>query len=484
MENRYRPGWALALVTGACVLMTLDITIVNVALPEIRDALGSDLAGLQWIITGYTLAFASLLLTAGSLADATGRRRVFTFGVALFTLASLGCGLSTGVVMLDVMRAVQGVGGAFAFAPAMAIIAAHYTGPARTRAIAVFGAVSMAAGALGPLIGGALVQGIGWRSLFLVNVPLGAAVVWLTLRRMAPDGRRGGFRPDIPGALTLAAGMSAIVLALLRGEQQGWTSVATLAQAGTGALAMGVFAVLQRFGRHPLLDLSLFRIRSFTGTSVVALLARVVSFGLLAYLVLFLEAVYRLDALQIGVRLLALSLLFVVGGLAAARLADAVPPGAIVCAGFLISATGLAALRFADAGGSWARILPSLVLLGLGMGLVATPSMTIAMGVVHPSRTGTASGVINSFLPLGTALGTAAFGALYSARLDGGRRGPDDITGALALIGTVAALIALAGAVAGALLIRTSDLHTETPGTDAPPSLATAPGVDEQPKGS
>ncbi|GIH92614.1 MFS transporter [Planobispora siamensis] len=481
---RYRPGWALGLVTAACMVMTLDITIVNVALPEVRDDLGASLADLQWVITAYTLAFASVLLAAGSLADQVGRRRVFVGGLSVFTLASLGCGLAPGVVALDVLRALQGLGGAFAFAPAMAIIAANYTGQARTKAIAVFGATAMAAGAVGPLVGGLLVESVGWRSLFLVNVPLGAAVAALALRHMAPDPRGRSVRIDVAGVLTLTVGVSAITLALLRGQVQGWNSAATLGQAGIGLAGLAAFVLTQRYGSRPLLDLSLFAVPSFTGAALVALLARTVSFGLLAYLVLFLEGAYAYSAFEVGLRLLGLSVMLVAGGLLSARLAARVPPGRLASAGFAVSAAGLAALPLADAGGSWTRLLPGLLLLGLGMGMVATPNMTIAMNVVPPERTGVASGLINSFLPLGTALGTAAFGVLFSAHIHAalpgavadavttGRLeavppalaapGREALAGAVGVIGAVGAAVAMAAAVLALVLIRPGDLrHTE-----------------------
>ncbi|WP_068923718.1 DHA2 family efflux MFS transporter permease subunit [Planobispora rosea] len=499
-----RSTWALTLVTAACVLLTLDITIVNVALPAIRNDLGSGLAGLQWVINAYTLVFASVLLTAGSLADSAGRRRVFTGGLAVFTLASLACGLAPSTVALNVFRAVQGLGGAFAFAPAMAIIAGSYGGAARTRAIAIFGAATIGAGALGPLAGGVLVETLGWRSMFLINVPLGAALLWLALRRLEADPPAGRVRVDVIGVLTLTTGVAAVTLALLQGASQGWSSTATLAQAGAGVLALAVFVVSQARGAHPLLDLSLFRIRSFTGAAVSALLVRLVGFGLMAYLVLFLSAGYSYDAFDVGLRLLGMSAPLMAGGLAAVRLGARVPPGGLIAAGFVVSAAGLAALTAADAGGSWARLLPGLVLLGFGLGLVSTPGMTVVMSVVPPSRTGTASGVIQSFLPLGTTLGTAVFGLMFSAHLhaatgaapalaglDAGTReriagaleagridavaaavpaplgetaaafGRDAIAGALSLLGVVAAALAVAGALLGALLIRRGDLlHT------------------------
>lgn len=500
----YRPGWALALVTATCVLLTLDITIVNVALPTIRDSLGSDLSGLQWVITAYTLAFGSVLLTAGSLADATGRKKVFLGGLAVFSLASLACGLAPSVAVLNVARGVQGLGGAFAFAPAMAIIAASYGGAARTKAIAIFGAVTMAAGALGPLAGGALVEAVSWRSMFLINVPLGIVLGWMTLRKVAPDTRTGAVRIDVVGVVTLAVGLSCVTLALLRGEEQGWTGGATLTQAGIGVVALGVFLLSQARGRRPLLDLSLFGIRSFTGAAVTALLARLVSFGLLAYLVLYLGAVHSYDAFDVGIRLLALSLMLVVGGLTSVALAARVPLAALSTAGFLVAAAGLFALLLADATGPWTRLLPALMLLGLGLGLVTTPGMTVAMGVVPAARTGVASGVINSFMPLGTALGTALFGVVFSTRihqsvqeapalaaldpattsriadaLGAGRLdalaaavpagagetvitvGREALTDALGALGVVGAAMAVLAALLSALLIRSRDLrHT------------------------
>ncbi|MBB6553970.1 MFS transporter [Nonomuraea rubra] len=222
------------------------------------------------------------------------------------------------------MRALQGVGGAFAFAPSMAIIAASYGDAARTRAIAIFGATTTGAGALGPLAGGVLVESVSWRSMFIINVPLGLLLCWPAARRLPADAaRRGPAHVDVAGVITLAAWVSAVTLALLRGEAQGWTSFATLAQAGVGVLGLGAFLVTQARGRRPLLDLSLFRIRSFTGAALVS-----------------------------------------------ARAAAKVPLGALAAAGFLVSAAGLGALLLADAGASWVRVLPGLVLLGLGRGLV------------------------------------------------------------------------------------------------------------------
>ncbi|GAA3903085.1 MFS transporter [Streptomyces gulbargensis] len=400
--------------------MTLDVTVVNVALSDVARDLDAGLGRVQWTVSAYSLAFGALLLTAGALSDRIGRRVVFTAGMALFTLASAACGLAPDAATLIAARAAQGLGGAMVFAPTLALIAAAYEGARRQAAIASYALVASAAGALGPVVGGLFAEALGWRWIFLVNVPIGLLVVAGALARMpesaavGTDARR---RLDPRGSLLAVGALLTLHYPLVTGPETGWTSPPVLGSAALGVLLTAALVADQRRGGG-LIDMALLRIRAFSGAAVLGFLARLSSLGMLAFLTLWLQSTYASSPLGAGLWLLPLTGSLLLAGLFVNRLQKRFPPDALVAAGFAAQGLGLLALAGAGAGAGPAVLVAGLVLLGTGGAVIFPPLMGVAVGTVPEDRAGMASGLTNACYPLGTATGVALFGAVFAARLD------------------------------------------------------------------
>jgi EmrB/QacA subfamily drug resistance transporter len=414
--SRAGQKWTVVLASSTGMIITLDITIVNIALEDIARSLHAGLGGLQWIINAYSLAIAALLLGAGSLSDRIGRRRVFVIGAATFTVASAICGLAPDVTVLALARGLQGIGAALMFAPALALIAAAYEERrARQTAIGIFAAAGASAGALGPLIGGLIVEGLGWRWIFLVNVPLGALIVAAALAKLpesAAPGEAGGLDPR--GVAFAAIALFALNYALIGEPTHGWLSPAVLAALLVSAAFMAAFVMAERGRDGAMLDLRLFRIPSFVGAAVLSLFIRMTSVGILAFLTLWLQGMLAYSPLQAGLRLLPFSVMLLVIGPLAGRLQERFPASAIISAGFALSAAGFLVMARVDAQSGWTVMLPGFVLVGIGGALSYPPLMSVAVSVVPPRKAGMASGATSSFFPLGTALALTVFGALFS----------------------------------------------------------------------
>ncbi|MDQ7909888.1 MFS transporter [Phytohabitans sp. ZYX-F-186] len=418
-----RRRWTVAVASLSAALMTLDVTIVNVALPQIEGGLGAGLDGLQWIVNAYTLAFAALLLSVGSLSDRVGRRRIFALGVAVFTGASLGCALAPGTATLVVARTVQGVGGALVMGTGLALIAAAYAGTearARNTAIGLFAAGGAAAAALGPLVGGLVVDAWGWRYIFVLNLPLGLAILLATwLRLTESKAENGRHRLDLAGLVLAAAMLFGLNYALLTGPLDGWSSTPVVAAlVAAGALTAAFLFVQWRRGEAAMLDLRLFRIRSFTGAILVTYAARLVSFGLLPFLVLWLSGMLGYGPFQIGLRLLLLSITMIVVAPLSGALTRRVPVHVLMALGMALTGAGALAMTTIEPGDGWTAAAPGLLLLGAGAGLAAPHLLGVAVGVVPPERAGMASGAANTFFPLGTASGVALYGAVLAHQVD------------------------------------------------------------------
>src|SRR5436190_7849290 len=283
--------WTLVAVCLTTFMLLLDITIVVVALPSIQRRFDASLTGLQWVVDAYALTLATLILTAGALADRYGRRLVFMTGVVLFTFASLLCGLAWSTTALDVARALQGIGGAALFATALALIGHEYRGPERFGALAVWGATVGAAVASGPLVGGILTDAFGWRWIFFVNIPVGAFAFAVALRRIAESRDEGARRTDVAGLVTFSAGLFLLVFGIIRGNASGWTSGLILASLIGGVALLVLFVVVERRQERPMLDISLFRQRAFVGVSVATFCIAAGMFAILPYLSIYLQDV-------------------------------------------------------------------------------------------------------------------------------------------------------------------------------------------------
>jgi EmrB/QacA subfamily drug resistance transporter len=414
LERRW---WTLIAVCGATFMLLVDVTIVQVALPTMQRQLHASFPDLEWVISAYALSLAALILTQGTLADRFGRKRIFVAGLTVFSLASLVCGLADSATFLIVGRAVQGVGGAAMFATSLALIGQDFSGRERGTAIAAWGATVGGAVAVGPLVGGALTSGLGWRWIFFVNVPIGIATLALSLTRMVNISDPGSKRLDVAGLITFSGALFLLVLGLTRGNDDGWSSpfILTLLSAAAALLAAFVFAEFHQ--QRPMFDLSLFRKPAFTGVSLATFAIGAGMFAMLTYLTLYLQDVLGLSPFQGGLRLLPLTVLCFVVPLATRTLAERTPPGAALGAGLLLSAVGLALMHGVTATSSWTTLLAGLLVAGLGIGIANPAIAKIALGVVSPERSGMASGISNTFRIGGLATGVAALGALFQGRI-------------------------------------------------------------------
>jgi EmrB/QacA subfamily drug resistance transporter len=405
--------WTLGAVCVAIFMLLLDITIVNVALPDIARSLKASFTDLQWVIDAYALSLAALLLTAGSLADRLGRKLVFLVGLVLFTGASLLCGLSGSPLLLNLARALQGVGGAAMFATSLALLAQAFTGAERGTAFGIWGATTGAAVAIGPLVGGVLTQTIGWEAIFFINVPIGIAAVVVTRARVHESRDEQARGIDWGGLVTFSVGLFLLIFALVRGNAEGWGSPLIVGFLVGAAVLLVAFVVIERTVREPMLDIGLFRVRAFSGASIVAFALSASMFSIFLYLTLWLQNVLGFSPLQTGLRFLPFSLLSFVTAPIAGRLSSRVPARGLIGAGMLMVAVALLLMHGVTGTSAWTTLLPGFILAGAGVGLVNPPLASTAIGVVHPRRTGMASGINTTFRQVGIATGTAAYGALF-----------------------------------------------------------------------
>jgi EmrB/QacA subfamily drug resistance transporter len=398
----------------ATFMLLLDITIVQAALPTIQRRLNGDLTGLQWTIDAYTLPLAALIITLGTVADRYGRRSVFLAGLGVFSGASLACGLAQSMAALDAFRAVQGAGGAAMFATTLALIGQEFDGAARGRAVLVWGSTVGAAVACGPLLGGVLTEYASWRWIFLVNLPLGAVTAVMTLRHISDARDETGRRLDPAGLATLTAALGLLVGGLLRGSATDWTSPAAEGCIIAGGVLGVAFVLLQR-RPGAMLDRGLLGNRSFGGVSVATVALGGGMFGAILYLTIYLQGVLGLSPVAAGLRLLSVTLPIFLVPMVLRRAQISAVSGPLIGTGLAVIATGLVTMTWATAGSSWLRLLPGLLLAGIGIGLANAAVAATALAVVPPNRAGLASGVSNTCRLGGIALGIAVLGALFRA---------------------------------------------------------------------
>jgi EmrB/QacA subfamily drug resistance transporter len=408
-----RKWWTLIAVAVAIFMLLLDITVVNVALPDIQRSLHSSFRDLQWVINAYAVTLAAFLLTAGALADLFGRKRVFILGLAVFAIASLLCGLANRPVVLNLARAVQGTGGAMMFATSLALIAQAFHGKERGVAFGVFGGVIGAAVAVGPVVGGLITSGIGWEWIFFVNVPIGVGAVFLTLTRVAESRDPDASGVDWAGLVTFSGSLLLLVFALVQGNEKGWGSARILAYEIGSAVLLAAFVIIERRQRRPMLDLTLFRRPAFAGASIVAFSVSASMFAMFLYLTLYIQDVLGYSPLQAGLRFLPVTLLSFAVAPVAGRLSVRVPVRLLLGTGLLLVCGGLLAMTAIDASSGWTVLIPGFVLAGIGIGMINPPLASTAIGVVHHSRSGMASGINNTFRQVGIATGIAGLGAVF-----------------------------------------------------------------------
>jgi EmrB/QacA subfamily drug resistance transporter len=414
MERKWR---VLTVVCVAVFMLLLDITVVNVALPNIEKELHTSFTDLQWVVDAYALTLAAMMLNAGSLGDLLGRKRVFLVSIGLFTVASALCGAATSPLWLIVARGAQGIGGAGMFAVSLAIISQEFHGRERGTAFGLWGATVGMAVAIGPLVGGALTTYVGWRWIFFVNIPIGVACVAAGLRQLVEsrDEEHGAF--DLPGLLTLTGGLFAFVLGLLRGSDWGWSSGRVIGLFVAAAVLLGAFAAIELRQAKPMFDFHLFRVPTFTGAQTTAFAISAGMFAQFLFLPLYLENVLGYSAVATGVRFLPLSLLAFVVAPIAGRLSTRMPVRFLLGGGLALCGVALLLMSGIAVDSTWTTLLPGFLVAGVGIGLVNAPLASTAVSVVEPRHAGMASGINNTFRQIGIATGIAALGAIFQSRI-------------------------------------------------------------------
>jgi EmrB/QacA subfamily drug resistance transporter len=411
-ESSSRKWWTLFVVCIGVFMLLLDTTIVSVALPPISRALNTSFSQLQWVVDAYALMLAAALLTAGSISDIVGRRVVFSAGLAVFTTASAVCGLAWSGTALDVARGVQGLGGAMMFATSLALLAQEFPVKERGLAFGLWGAAAGVGVAVGPLVGGLLIQAFSWEAIFYVNIPIGIAVLALTQRKVANvEGERAPL--DWGGLVTFSGAIFMLVFAVIRGNDEGWTSALILGLFAGAIVLVAMFVLVERRVRRPMLELPLFRKPTFIGGLIVGAAISGSILAVIIYFTLWLQTVLGFTPLQSGLRLLPLTALTLVGSPIGGKLQAKVPLRVLLSFGLLLIGAGLLTMRGIDAKSDWTVLLPGMLLGGAGIGLTAAPLASTAVGIVAPHKAGMASGINTTFRQLGLATSIAAFGAVF-----------------------------------------------------------------------
>ena len=410
--------WTLTAVAIGTFMLLLDITIVNVALPDIQISLNAAFSDLQWVIDAYALTLAAFLLTTGSLADLFGRRRLYLIGLVVFTAASALCGGAQSTLMLELSRGLQGIGGATMFSVSLALLADAFRG-GRERGIAfgVWGALAGIAVAVGPVAGGALVSSLSWRWIFFVNLPIGVVALALTAAKVAESRDERARRPDWLGFVVFSAALASLVYALIESGRSGFGATTVIACFVAAAVLLVVFLVVEVRGAHPMFDLRLFRLPTFVGGDIAAFGVSASIFSILLYLVLYLQDGLNYSALQTGLRLVVLSGGVLVASAVSGRLTAKVPIRFLVGPGLVVVGVGLLLMRGLTATSSWTHLIPGMIVTGVGVGLVNPPLASTAVGVVEPRHAGMASGINSTFRQIGIATGIALLGTLFTNRM-------------------------------------------------------------------
>jgi EmrB/QacA subfamily drug resistance transporter len=455
LTSENRRWWTLGAVAFGLFMIMLDNTVVNVALPSIQRDLGVGLSELQWIVTGYALTFAALMLTGGKLADHYGRRLIFVVGLTIFTLASLGCGLAENGDVLIAARVVQGAGAALMNPATLSIISATFPPEQRGMAIGIWAGVSALALAIGPLVGGLLTDHLDWSWIFFVNVPVGILAVAASFlvieesRDMSEEQRL-----DLPGQLAGGVGLFALTYALIEANTYGWTSGRILGAFAVAAAALGLFLWLERVQRVPMLDLGLFRNGTFAGANTVILLVALAMFGVFFFVSLYMQNILGFSAVETGAAFLPMTVLIILVAPIAGKTSDRIGSRWLMTTGMVLVGLQLLYLSRLGVDENFWDLLPGLLVGGVGMALVMTPSAAAAVRSVPVDQAGVGSAVLNAFRQVGGSLGIAVMGAIIAAEV-GDRRSPEAFVEGFSTALVVAALIAFAGAAVAFATVRT-----------------------------
>jgi EmrB/QacA subfamily drug resistance transporter len=457
ITDENRKWWTLGAMCFALFMIMLDNTVVNVALPSIQKDLGASISGLEWTINGYTLSFAVLLATGGRLGDIFGRRRMFLFGVVIFTLSSATAGFAVNSTDLVVSRIVQGVGAALMMPATLSIITDAFPASERGKAMGMWAGVSALALAVGPVLGGFLTEHVSWRAIFYLNIPvaIGAVTAALFAVRESRD-TTVGREVDYAGVVALTGGLTALILALVEGNSWGWGSPEIVGLLAAAVLGLGAFVAIEGRVKVPMVDFSLLSDRNFLGAVVVALIVSFAMLGVFFFLALYMQDILLYSPLEAGVRFLPSTLMIVGVAPLAGRLSDRYGPRWLIAGGLAIVAASLYSFSGIAVDSGYLDLLPGFMLLGIGIAMTMSPMTSAAMNAVPVQKAGVASGVLSMFRMVGGSLGVAVTGAIFQARVGASfeTASPQQFVDALGFAMTVCAAVALFGAAVGAVAIR------------------------------
>lgn len=458
LHGPQRKWLTLAAVAFGLFMIMLDNTVVNVALPSIQEDLEADLSELEWVVAGYALTFAALMLIGGKAADAYGRRLIFVIGIVVFTLASLWCGLANSSEMLIAARVVQGAGAALMNPATLSIIAATFPPRQRGAAIGIWAGVSALALAIGPLVGGLLTEHLSWNWIFFVNVPVGILGIVASFLLIDESRDETHVRLDIPGLLTSAVGLFALTYGLIEANTYGWTSGRIVGVFAVAIAALVAFVLLERNQRNPMLPLDLFRNRTYTGANLVILLVALAMFGVFFFVSLYMQNILGFSAIETGAAFLPMTILIILVAPIAGKTTDRVGSRALMTIGMLLVSTQLLYFSHLSVDSTFWNLLPGLLVGGVGMALTMTPSTAAATRAVPVDKAGVGAAVLNAFRQVGGSLGIALMGAIV-AHEAAGRVSPEAFMDGFERSLQVAAAIALAGAVVAFVLVRPHELE-------------------------
>ena len=448
-----RKWWTLAAVSFGLFMIMLDNTVVNVALPSIQEDLGATLSQLQWIVTGYALTFAALMLIGGKLADAYGRRLIFVIGIVIFTLASLWCGLSNTSEMLIMARIVQGAGAALMNPATLSIISATFPPKQRGAAIGIWAGVSALALAIGPLVGGLLTEHLSWHWIFFINVPVGMLAIAATLLLVTESKDETHESLDLPGLGTSALGLFALTYGLIEANSYGWTSARIVGSFAVAVVSLVSFVLIERRRRYPMLDLTLFRSGTYTGANVSMLLVALSMFGVFFFVSLYMQNVLGYSAVQAGAAFLPMTVLIILIAPIAGRASDRFGSRWLMTIGMVLLSVQLLYFSQLTATSDFWNLLPGFILGGFGMAMAMTPTAAAATRAVPVHKSGVGSAVLNAMRQVGGSVGIALMGAIVANQASG-RPGVEGFMAGFERALIVAGVIAFLGSIVAFALVR------------------------------
>ncbi len=459
LAEENRKWWTLGAVAFGLFMIMLDNTIVNVALPSIQRDLGIGISELEWVVNGYALTFAVVMLTGGKLADMFGRRLLFIIGLAVFTVASFACGMAPSADWLIGARILQGVGAALMNPATLSIITATFPPRQRGMAIGIWAGVAALALAIGPLLGGVITQNLAWGWIFFINVPVGiVAIVVARLVIQESKDTSEEQRLDIPGLATSAVGLFALTYALIEANTYGWTSTRILALFALAAVSLVAFVLLELHQRVPMLDIRLFKNSTFAGANATMMLVALAMFGVFFFVSLFVQNILGYSATQAGATFLPMTILIILIAPAAGKFSDRIGSRWLMGAGMVCVGISLLVFSRLDASSDFWNLLPGLLIGGLGMALAMTPTTSAAMGAVPVDKAGVGSAVLNSMRQVGGSLGIAIMGAIVASHVSAPPGSPQSVPQFIS--GFQAALIVAAGIAFVAAIVAVTTVRT------------------------